>query len=53
MIANITFLVAQMVKKPYCHLRLGLIPKFRKIPWRREVIATQYSCLEELDGGAW
>ena len=30
----------------------GLIPGFRKIPWRREWL--QYSCLENpMDRGAW
>ena len=34
--------------------RLGFYPWVGKIPWRRERLPLQYSCLESpMDGGAW
>lgn len=43
-------------EEPTCHCRRCRIdPKFRKVPWRREMeTPSQYSCLENsLDRGVW
>ena len=42
-------------KEPACQWRrLRFDPWVRKIPWRKEWLPLQYSCLEDpMDGGAW
>ena len=49
-----TSLMVQSVKTPPACERLGFDPRFGKIPWRREWLPLQYSCLENsTDRGAW
>ena len=46
--------MAQMVQKPPVMWRPGFDPWVGKIPWRREWLLLQDSCLENpIDGGAW
>ena len=47
-------LVAQMVRSLPAKQETKVQSLVRKIPWRRERLAIQYSCLEiSMDRGAW